>query len=103
MPIWLNSRKISAFPFRWRGRRGMSAALMDPYGNGYWVPDAGQLRVARRRQQSRDAWNQGRTVGDFSVAWFDHGRAPQDDGYGSQRYHYALLVQTSPMALAAYS
>jgi hypothetical protein len=74
---------------------------MDPYGNGYVVPDAAGLRLARAVQHSRDAWNRGDTEGAYSTCWIDHGRAPKDDGYGSMRYHYAMLVQTTPAELDA--
>lgn len=102
-PIMLNGRVISAFPFRWSGRKGQRALLMDPYGNGYWIPDAGRIRLTRRLQQSRDAWNRGPTAGPFTTCWWDHGRAPQDDGYGSHRYHYVVRIQTTPSALARYA
>ena len=103
MPIYLNGRMISEFPFRWSGRKGHSALLMDPYGNGYWVPDAGRIHLMRGPQQSRDAWNRGPTSGPFSTCWWDHGCAPRDDGYGAERYHYVVLVQTKPSALERYA
>jgi hypothetical protein len=76
---------------------------MDPYGNGYFVPDSRDVRLVRGEQKSRDAWNKGETSGAFSTCWLDHGQAPRDDGYGSERYHYAMLVQTSAEALADYA
>lgn len=103
MIIRINGLEIREFPFRWQGRHHVPVTLMDPYGNGYWVPDSGDLRVERRRQRSRDAWNRGPTEGDFSVAWIDHGRAPKDDGFGSHRYHYAVLVQTTTRALERFA
>ncbi len=75
---------------------------MDPYGNGYVVPDAAGLRLTRSQQASRDAWNRGDTNGAFSTCWIEHGKPPRDDGFGSERYHYVMLVQAAPEELAAY-
>jgi chondroitin-sulfate-ABC endolyase/exolyase len=103
MPIQVNGAVVTAFPFEFRGEEGQPLTLMDPYGNGYFVPDSRDVRLTRGEQQSRDAWNKGDTSGAFSTCWLDHGQAPRDDGYGSERYHYAMLVQTSAEALADYA
>ena len=103
MPIQVNGAVVTAFPYEFRGEAGRPLTLMDPYGNGYCVPDSRDVRLTRGEQKSRDAWNRGETRGAFSTAWFDHGSPPKDDGYGSERYHYAMLVQTTPDALAAFA
>jgi len=103
MPIQVNSETVTAFPYEFRGQAGQPLTLLDPYGNGYFVPDSRDVRLVRDEQKSRDAWNHGETSGAFSTCWFDHGQPPKDDGYGSERYHYAMLVQTTPSALAAYA
>jgi chondroitin-sulfate-ABC endolyase/exolyase len=103
MPIQVNGAAVTAFPYEFRGEAGQPLTLLDPYGNGYVVPDSRDVRLVRGEQQSRDAWNRGETTGAFSTCWLDHGQPPRDDGYGSERYHYAMLVRTTPEALAAYA
>ena len=103
MPIQVNGAAVTAFPYEFRGEAGQPLTLMDPYGNGYVVPDSRDVRLVRGEQKSRDAWNRGETSGAFSTCWLDHGQPPGDDGYGSERYHYAMLVQTSAEALADYA
>lgn len=103
MPVAVNGERVAAFPYESRGTSGQALTLMDPYGNGYFLPDGGAVRLRRGLQRSRDAWNRGDTEGAFSTAWLDHGQPPRDDGYGEVRYHYVMLVQTTPAALAAYA
>jgi len=103
MPIQVNGVVVTAFPYEFRGEAGQPLTLMEPYGNGYFVPDSRDVRLIRGEQQSRDAWNKGETSGAFSTCWLDHGQPPKDDGYGSERYHYAMLMQTSAEALAVYA
>jgi hypothetical protein len=103
MPIQVNGATVTAFPYEFRGTAGQPLTLMDPYGNGYFVPDSRDVRLVRGEQQSRDAWNKGETSGAFSTCWLDHGQPPRDDGYGSERYHYAMLVRTTPSALVDYA
>jgi chondroitin-sulfate-ABC endolyase/exolyase len=103
MPIQINGKVVTAFPYEFRGEAGRPLTLLDPYGNGYFVPDSRDVRLTRGEQKSRDAWNKGDTSGAFSTCWLDHGQSPSDDGYGSERYHYAMLVQTSAEALADYA
>jgi len=103
MPIRIQGEQISAFPFSYQGAAGQPLTLADPYGNGYFIPDSRDVRLVRAEQKSRDAWNQGETSGAFTTCWLDHGRPPKDDGHGSERYEYAMLVQTTDAGLAAYA
>ncbi len=103
MPVRINGETVAEFPYSCRGREGEPLTVMDPYGNGYFIPDSRDVRLVRGEQKSRDAWNRGETSGDFSTCWLDHGSPPRDDGYGSMRYEYAMLVQTNPDELAAYA
>jgi chondroitin-sulfate-ABC endolyase/exolyase len=100
MPMQVNGETVTAFPFDYAGTAGQSLTLMDPYGNGYYLPDGGQVCVRRGMQHSRDAWNRGETSGAFSTCWLDHGQPPRDDGYGEVRYHYVQLIRTTPARLA---
>jgi chondroitin-sulfate-ABC endolyase/exolyase len=102
-PVVVNGESVTDLPYSWRGAAGRAATLMDPCGNGYVLPDAGSARLQRCLQESKDAWNRKANAGFFSTCWWDHGHAPTDDGYGGQRYEYALLVQTTPGQLAAFA
>ncbi len=101
MPVQINGETVADFPHQFAGQAGRPLTLIDPYNHGYYLPDGGTVRLLRSPQHSRDAWNRGGTEGDFSTAWLDHGHGPREDGYGELRYHYAMLVQTTPEALAS--
>lgn len=101
MPIQVDGQPVTAFPYDLRGEAGKPLTLMDPYGNGYFLPDGGEIRLTRGKQFSRDAWNKGATEGAFSTCWLDHGHGPREDGYGAVRYHYVQQIRTTPEALAA--
>lgn len=103
MPMEVNGEAITALPYAFDGTAGKPVTLLDPYGNGYVVPDSGGLHLQRAEQVSRDAWNQDETRGLFSTCWIDHGTPPRDRGYGEERYHYTMLMQTTPDRLAAYA
>jgi hypothetical protein len=103
MPVRINGEAVTAFPYEFQGLKGKPLTVMDPYGNGYVLPDGGAVRLSRSVQHSRDAWNHGATEGAFSTCWLDHGHGPREDGYGEVRYHYALLVQAPPKAVAAFA
>jgi hypothetical protein len=103
MPIQINGESITNFPYEYNGVKGEKLTIMDAYNNGYIIPDAGSVKLTRNMQQSRDAWNKGETEGAFSTCWLNHGYAPKDDGYGSVRYEYTMLVQTNAKALMEYA
>jgi hypothetical protein len=90
MPIRVNGETVSAFPYSSSGEAGQRTWLMDPYGNGYIIPDAAGLHVERGTQRSPEHSGRKTTSGDYSVAWFGHGIKPDDGGY-----EYAVLVQAS--------
>lgn len=102
-PVEVNGQAAAAFPWEYRAEGGRPATIADPLGNGYFLPDGRGLRLTRSEQRSRDAWNRGETSGAYSTCWIDHGPAPREDGYGGVRYHYVMLVRTTPGALAAYA
>ncbi len=103
MPIQINGESITDFPYEFHGKESEKLTIIDSYNNGYIIPDAGSVKLTRNMQQSRDAWNKGDTTGAFSTCWLDHGHAPKDDGYGSVRYEYVMLVQTDAASLSKYA
>jgi len=99
-PTWINHvEPTTQFPLEWRAQGDGPAWIVDHVGNGYYLPDASALRVARHEQDT--PWNGSlgsSTIGNFEVAWLDHGPAPS-----GATYQYAIRVQTSPDAMAAYA
>ncbi len=96
-PIFINSDDaVTEFPFEWEGQAGAPAWLVDQIGNGYFVPDSAQLRVVRQQQLTPPHQvPEPRTRGDFAVAWFDHGPAPEAAGY-----EYMIVVGATPERMA---
>ncbi|MGI5818848.1 MAG: chondroitinase family polysaccharide lyase [Armatimonadota bacterium] len=97
-PIFLNSiEPVTAFPFAWEGGGDGPVWLIDQVGNGYLVPDPRDLRVARQRQLTPPPYvPEPSTEGDFAVAWFDHGPAPEAAGY-----EYLTVIRATPERMAA--
>ena len=88
VPTWVNGTKISGLTEHQihTGKRAMS--LVDPAGNGYYIPRPGRVIVQRNRQSSLDYTGLQTTTGDFASAWFDHGPSPEQAGC-----EYVILVQ----------
>lgn len=68
--------------------------LLDPVGNGYYIPEAKGLRLVRQEQSTPLNTGNGYGHNLFDVAWFDHGTAPQDQGY-----EYVIMPQVEPERL----
>ncbi len=72
--------------------------LLDPVGNGYFFPLTQVVEIRTQHQESRDHSDAKPTVGDFGVAWLDHGRAPVAAGYA-----YAIRPDTTATAMQSYA
>lgn len=77
---------------------GRAHWFLDLQRTGYYVPSGQAVTLARRFQKSRDVDDARDTEGHFLTAWIDHGKAPSGAGY-----EYALLIRTSPGAMAAFA
>ena len=97
-PTWINGAGVLAIPYTFSGTAGDIAWVMDSLGNGYVIPDGGDLRVQREVQTPGDFGKEGGGTGAFELAYLDHGNAPQDSSY-----HYAVLVQKSPSKVRAFA
>jgi chondroitin-sulfate-ABC endolyase/exolyase len=87
-PIWLNSpQPVAQFPWTLDTSSGDASVLVDPFGNGYYIPGGQNLTVARMHQHSRDDATERPTEGDFASAWLNHGKAPR-----SASYCYAIVL-----------
>ena len=94
----VNGERVGAIPYAFSGTMGQRAWLMDSLGNGYVVPDGGELRVQRQVQISKNYGRDSGGTGTFELAYLDHGSAPQ-----GASYHYAVLVQRSPDRVRAFA
>lgn len=97
-PTWIHGDKVTGLQPTQRFDDGKPLTLVDPLGNGYYVPRAKNVVVRRARQQSLDYTATRRTEGDFATAWFDHGVSPD-----SQHCQYVILVDSDPERLARFA
>ncbi len=98
-PTGVNEESVRAIPYEFVGTAGQTAWVMDSRGNGYVIPDGGDLWVQRQVQTPGDfGKGGGGGTGTFELAYLDHGSAPQDASY-----HYAVLVQRSPDRVSAFA
>ena len=65
-----------------------STQLIDPAGNGYYVPDTSNLKVFKGEQQSYRQNGKTPSKGHYAVAWLDYGIKPRDASY-----EVAILVR----------
>ncbi|WP_051621018.1 chondroitinase family polysaccharide lyase [Paenibacillus sp. UNC451MF] len=98
VPFLLEGTEVTQLPWRHNGANGQSTWMLDPYGNGYVVKEAGGLIIERNVQHSRDHRGVKETEGCYTTAWIDHGIRPQDADY-----EYAILVQTTPDEVNRYA
>jgi len=61
--------------------QGLENGLVDPAGNRYYVPKGNSLKTFKGIQKSYLDNGKDPTVGNYAVAWFDHGLNPQGAGY----------------------
>lgn len=98
MPFYLNSAEpVADYPYEKAFSQGESVWMMDPYGNGYYIPDADGVHIVRNTQTSKDELDKEETKGEYTTAWIDHGKAPENAGY-----EYVIKVQTTPEKMEQY-
>ena len=94
LPTLVDGASLTAFPEERVLDEGSPHWFLDVQQTGYLLPAGQRVTVARRRQASRDSWDQEDTEGDFLTAWIDHGPAPK-----GARYEYMLVVRATPEAM----
>ena len=97
-PTGVNGESVQGIPYAFSGTKGQRAWVMDSLGNGYVVPDGGDLRVQREVQVSKNYGRDSGGTGTFELAYLDHGSRPR-----GASYHYAVLVQRSPDRVRAFA
>ena len=96
-PTRVDGESMRAIPYIFSGTKGQRTWVMDSRGNGYVIPEGGNLRVQREVQAPGDFGKEGGGEGTFELAYLDHGPMPQD-----KSYEYAVLVQRSPGKIRAF-
>jgi len=92
IPIRISGKTIDQFPFE-KVVNKEKVWISDPCNNYYLIPDASNVIVKRQNQSSwlEDTRKQDApTHGDYSVAYFDHGKAPKE-----AEYEYMILIDGS--------
>ncbi|MFD2114643.1 chondroitinase family polysaccharide lyase [Paenibacillus yanchengensis] len=97
MPFYNNSiHAINTFPYSSTTTTNSKVWMVDPYGNGYIIPNANGLRVERGVQHSyENRANNAETEGNYTTAWLDHGTAPTNGSY-----EYVILPQKTAEQVA---
>ena len=94
-PIYVNNVEVKQFPYADTIMEKKTVYLTDTVGNGYIIPDANGLKIERKTNESK--LNRGvLTIGNSTVAYINHGKAPNNAGY-----EYMILPQTTIEELAA--
>ncbi|MGN0518865.1 MAG: chondroitinase family polysaccharide lyase [Acutalibacteraceae bacterium] len=97
-PIYIKSNEtITQYPYE-TTINDQATWIIDPYGNGYYIPNANNVKVVRNTQVSMDQSSKNQTSGEYATAWINHGTAPED-----AEYEYAIKVQTTPEEMEEYS
>ncbi|WP_246294609.1 chondroitinase family polysaccharide lyase [Paenibacillus planticolens] len=98
MPFYKNSTSaINTFPYSSTTTTNSKVWMVDPFGNGYIIPNANGLHVERGVQDSytkKATYEE--TQGNYTTAWLDHGTSPTGQGY-----EYVILPQKTPEQVAA--
>ncbi|PSU35448.1 chondroitinase family polysaccharide lyase [Photobacterium lutimaris] len=92
--IWINGQHHDAATFNTELNSG--DWIIDDNGVGYYLIEAGKVKVRRGTQQSRHNKTKADTSGQFSSAWIDHGAAPNNASY-----QYVMVMDTTPAEMAS--
>ncbi|MEO0413328.1 MAG: polysaccharide lyase family 8 super-sandwich domain-containing protein [Verrucomicrobiota bacterium] len=84
-PTWINGDKVTELSNTSYQDIPIST-LVDPDGNGYYLPRSQNVIVKRENQSSLDESGSQTTEGNFATAWIDHGKNPDFESA-----HYVIL------------
>ena len=94
--IWLNGVHHEEAAFSATLRSG--DWLIDDNGIGYYLIEVATVHVHRGSQNSFHNKTKASTSGEFSSAWIDHGRAPNNASY-----QYVIVMNTTPVEMTAFA
>lgn len=89
---------VSDFPYTSDRVQSDPVWMIDPAGNGYWIPGGGRLALTRATQTAPDQSSGVPGSADMATAWLDHGAAP-----GGGRYAYAMVVGATQETMTAFA
>ncbi|MEG1684543.1 MAG: chondroitinase family polysaccharide lyase [Bacteroides sp.] len=86
--IKVEGKDIKKFPSDGGNINKAATWLTDPMGNNYYIPAGQEVIYKNSLQKSRNHEDKKDTEGDYSIAYLNHGFAPQ-----GASYHYCVQVQ----------
>ncbi|MFD2118116.1 chondroitinase family polysaccharide lyase [Paenibacillus yanchengensis] len=104
LPFYNNSiQPITEYPYNNQPSE-TNIWLLDPFGNGYIIPNTRNVNIRRSDQLSyskvankeTNSFDYKETVGKYTTAWIDHGLAPTNG-----EYEYVILPQKTPQEVEA--
>ncbi|MEY9094915.1 chondroitinase family polysaccharide lyase [Paenibacillus sp. RC84] len=98
-PFWYNSTTPIVSPTYTNTVTGTSKAwIVDPYGNGYVLPNPAGTVIERGVQHSKNSSGTADTSGNYTTAYINHGTAPASSGY-----EYAIKVGAGAQGTADFA
>ncbi|WP_373291246.1 chondroitinase family polysaccharide lyase [Paenibacillus marchantiophytorum] len=98
-PFWLNSTTPIVNATQNTTLTGnVKAWLVDPYGNGYVLPNSSGVVIQRGVQYSKDNSGSADTSGNYTTAYINHGPAPS-----AGEYEYAIKVGAGAQGTADFA
>ncbi|MEC0229234.1 chondroitinase family polysaccharide lyase [Paenibacillus alba] len=99
MPFWFNSTTSVVSPTYTSTIMSPAPAwIVDPYGNGYVLPNAAGTVIARGVQNSKNNAGTKDTSGNYTTAYINHGPAPASAGY-----EYAIKIGAGAQGTANFA
>ncbi|WP_244209024.1 chondroitinase family polysaccharide lyase [Paenibacillus ferrarius] len=99
MPFWFNSTtSVVSATYTSTITSPTPAWIVDPYGNGYVLPNAAGTVITRGGQNSKNNAGTKNTSGNYTTAYINHGSAPASAGY-----EYAIKVGAGPQGTANFA
>lgn len=98
-PFWYNSvTSVTYATYTSTITSATPAWIVDPYGNGYVLPNAAGTVIMRGAQNSRNSAGTKNTTGSYTTAYINHGSAPASAGY-----EYAIKAGAGAQGTAAFA
>ncbi|GFZ90850.1 chondroitin sulfate ABC lyase [Paenibacillus marchantiophytorum] len=99
MPFWFNSTTpVVSATYTSTITSPTPAWIVDPYGNGYVLPNASGTVITRGVQNSMNNAGTKNTSGNYTTAYINHGTAPASAGY-----EYAIKIAAGAQGTANFA
>jgi chondroitin-sulfate-ABC endolyase/exolyase len=90
--------RISDFPYQNTFAETKGKIIMDPSGNGYYLPADVNYKMIRQNQSSPHDKTKVINSGDFALAIIEHGNAPSN-----AKYHYVVMPYTTQQEISDFA